>query len=176
MNEPVQRLFFALWPEVSLREQLSSAIAPLQNASEGRSVPAENFHITLAFLDSVPVSKIPAVIKAARSVSFPAFELTLDRYGLFEKPKVAWYGSTQHPDALERLVVELREALNGIVRLRPERIYRPHVSAMRKQTELPDLAAPCKVVWQASDFVLVDSMYGPGRAIYTLLERFPAQT
>ncbi|MDG1462873.1 MAG: RNA 2',3'-cyclic phosphodiesterase [Gammaproteobacteria bacterium] len=175
MNDPVQRLFFALWPAAALRKQLNNAVEPLRNASEGRAIPSENFHITLAFLDSVPVSKIPAVIKAARSVSFSAFELTLDCYGLFTKPKVAWYGSTQHPDALEQLVLELRKALSSVVSLRPERIYRPHLSTMRKQTALPDLAPPSKVIWQASDFVLVDSEYGPGHAIYTVLERFPAQ-
>ncbi len=174
MSDGSQRLFFALWPSNDVRGQLAKAVAPLTDSGAGRAVPPMNFHITLAFLDQVPDSAYAAIIDAARSVQFPPLAVELDCFGLFERPQVAWLGCSVVPVALTCLADDLRSALTGLVRLRPERSFCPHVSAVRKISALPDLEPPLKVFWQASDFVLVRSEFGPGHATYTVLERFSA--
>ncbi|MFT4591775.1 MAG: 2'-5' RNA ligase [Gammaproteobacteria bacterium] len=174
MAEPTQRLFFALWPSAELRAELLQAVTPMRDAAEGRLIPSENYHLTLAFLDRVPERLIPDVVTAAKSVLFQPIDLALDCYGVFEQPQVLWYGSKELPVPLGALVSELREQLAPLVKLRPERIFRPHVSVVRKQSQLPNLEPPAKLLWQASDFVLVHSEYGPGRANYTVMERFSA--
>ena len=174
MAEPTQRLFFALWPSAELRDELLQAVTPMRDAAEGRLIPSENYHLTLAFLDHVPERLISDVVTAAKSVLFQPIDLTLDCYGVFERPQVLWYGSKELPRPLGALVSELREQLAPLVKLRPERIFRPHVSVVRKQSQLPNLEPPAKLLWQASDFVLVHSEYGPGRANYTVMERFSA--
>jgi 2'-5' RNA ligase len=173
-TEPTERLFFALWPSAETRAALVQAVKPLRESANGRAIPPENYHLTLAFLDSVPVATISEVITVARNVSFLPFELTLDCYGIFEQPKVLWYGCSAVPDPVRGLVANLRSSLNGLVKLRPERSFCPHVSVVRKMSALPQLAPPAKLVWQASDFALVRSDYGPGHAIYTVLQRFSA--
>ncbi len=174
MAEPTQRLFFALWPSAELRDELLQAVTPLRDAAEGRLIPSENYHLTLAFLDRVPERLIPDVVTAAKFVVFQPINLALDCYGVFEQPKVLWYGSRELPESLSVLVAELRDQLAPLVALRPERIFQPHVSVVRKQNQLPNLEPPAKLLWQASDFVLVHSEYGPGRANYTVMERFSA--
>lgn len=174
MTEPAERLFFAVWPSPAVRAALVQSVAPLCESANGRLIPPENYHLTLAFLDSVPASKMSAVIAAGHAVDFVPFALTLDCYGIFESPQVLWYGSSAVPDPLARLVANLRSHLTGVVKLRPERRFCPHVSVVRKMAALPQLARPAKLVWQAYDFALVRSEYGPGHALYTVLERFSA--
>ena len=57
------RLFFALWPEPDTQrrwhEELASYVKPLG----GRRVPAENLHLTLAFLGEVPGTRINALLR-----------------------------------------------------------------------------------------------------------------
>ena len=176
MTKATQRLFFALWPSQELREALAQALGSLRASAEGRLIAPENYHLTLAFLDSVPGSSIPDVIAAGHAVRFAPFALTLDCYGVFAQPQVLWYGSSAVPEALAALVANLRRNLEGLVKLRPERNFCPHVSVVRKMSVLPELPAAPKLVWQASDFALVHSETGPGHAIYTVLEWFSVES
>ena len=50
-----QRLFFALWPSLELSHELYS-VAGRVLEGDGRRVPPENIHLTLAFLGSVKAS------------------------------------------------------------------------------------------------------------------------
>jgi 2'-5' RNA ligase len=169
------RLFFALWPSQGCRAALEAAVAPLLSQARGRQVPAENYHLTLIFLGNVPTCRVASIAAAANAVSFNGFELCLDRFGGFPGPRVAWYGSSAHPPALEQLVRDLRRSLAPVVALRDEqRPYQPHVTLLRKQQSLPTFPAFNEVLWSVQDFVLVESRTGPGRAIYSVLQRYPA--
>jgi len=171
-NPSGRRLFFALWPDDDFRDELVRVTRPMTDIATGRLVPPENYHLTLLFLDHVPDADYDAVVAAGRAVQFDGVSVELNQWGVFEGPKVIWYGNATQSDALVSIVEHLRNALDGVVKLRRERSFRPHVSLVRKQTELSELAPPEKLVWQASDFVLVESVFGPGRAIYRVLERF----
>jgi len=174
MSTESTRLFFALWPDDALRMQLEDVTRPLRELCSGRVVPAENYHITLEFLGEVSNADIDAVMSAAGDVSFAPFAFSLDRWGCFSGPRVVWYGPSSYPPALGNLVKDLRRSIEPHVSLSPDRLYTPHVTALRKQPALPELPSPRKLVWNATDFVLVESVFGPGRAIYNILETYPA--
>jgi len=174
MSERSTRLFFALWPDDKLREQLDDVTRPLRELCDGRAVPPDNYHITLEFLGNVSDELIDAVVEAAGTVNFAPFAFSLDRWGCFSGPQVAWYGPSSYPPALGNLVRDLRQALEPCVTLSPERLYTPHVTAIRKQVQLPELPAPRKLVWNAHEFVLVESIFGPGQAIYKVRNVFPS--
>ena len=90
------RLFFALWPDPAVREQL----AKQQQHISGRRVPADNLHLTLAFLGVQPRSLLPSLEAALDTLALPALQLTIDRLGYFSKPRIAWAGPSTPPAAL----------------------------------------------------------------------------
>ena len=54
-------MFFALWPDHALQLALANAAQRVVLACGGRAMPPENFHITLAFVGSVPASQVAKV-------------------------------------------------------------------------------------------------------------------
>ncbi|HYL02781.1 MAG TPA: 2'-5' RNA ligase family protein, partial [Steroidobacteraceae bacterium] len=56
--ERTRRLFFALWPDAAQRTVLAHAVRKAVRNCGGRPVPAESLHVTLAFLGSVPESRM----------------------------------------------------------------------------------------------------------------------
>ncbi len=88
-HEPVKRLFFALSCPVEQRR----AIAQWRNALElriGRSVPTENFHLTLLFLGAVGAAQIAGICTAAGKVRVPgvALRVALDRLDVWRRAGV----------------------------------------------------------------------------------------
>ncbi|HEX4240645.1 MAG TPA: 2'-5' RNA ligase family protein [Steroidobacteraceae bacterium] len=73
------RVFFALWPDDAVREQLAPCAAALRLSSGARLVPARNYHVTVAFIGEVTAGELDALREvgalqraAARCVSRPA--------------------------------------------------------------------------------------------------------
>lgn len=176
--EPRQRLFFALWPDDALREELHTAAIPVTRSCGGRAVPAADYHLTLAFLGSVPASRVPDVSAAARPLTLPGFSLTLDRFGWFQRPRVAWLGTEATPAALGRFVAALWATLGTVGLWGPGEApgnFHPHVTLCRKALRRPEAAAPPRPVpWQPRDFVLVQSVTAREAARYSVLDRFGA--
>jgi RNA 2',3'-cyclic 3'-phosphodiesterase len=72
------RLFFALWPSDDVRERVVATVGNLPRFA-GRKVPAKNFHVTLAFLPSVPTQRLPMLMALAARQHGKSFELQFDR-------------------------------------------------------------------------------------------------
>lgn len=166
-----QRLFFALWPDEALREALTPLLR-LKRECGGRAHPPSNLHITLNFLGMVDAAIRDCLERAADEIAVPPFELTLDRFGYWPRPKVMWLGCSKVPGPLQALV----EGLNGAMRgcgLQPEgRPYHPHLTLLRKAQRAPT-AEPPSLTWQADDFVLAESVSTPGGVEYRVLRRWP---
>ena len=77
----VQRLFFALWPDVGCREALAKLARRLLRRHPGKAVPAENYHITLNFLGSVTPPSRACAERVADSISVSPFALSFDHAG-----------------------------------------------------------------------------------------------
>ena len=67
-SEPVARVFFALVPPASLRQASASLGRDIAKRARGRAVPAENLHVTVAFVGAWPLSAAVAVDRRRRAL------------------------------------------------------------------------------------------------------------
>ncbi len=169
--EAGRRLFFALWPEPEVRRALVAADRRL--GREGRRVAADKLHLTLVFLGATPADRQACFSTAAAAVPGEPFELVLDRFGYFPRPRVLWLGSSQPPAALDRLVAALVPALARCGFVPESRPFAPHVTLRRKARRLPALQPETPVVWPVRDFCLCESASTPEGVQYRVLERWP---
>ena len=126
------RLFIALpVPEDELRRLTETQTALRKKGVRGRFSPAENLHMTVVFIGSVP-DGAPAV-DAMKSVRLPKKTLRFERLTMFGDVLVALY----KPDgALSSYAKELREALAAREIPFDRKAFRPHITLCRK-TEFP---------------------------------------
>lgn len=157
----VERLFFALWPDDALRQQLTQYRDALAAHADGRPIPAENLHLTLAFLGRTDARQQACVETMANAIQRPPFELQLNRSGYWPRPRVLWVAPAEMPEALMALAADLHAAAEGCGLKLDARPYRAHITLMRK------LAHPSKdtdlqpLNWPVDRFVLVRSTIFP---------------
>ena len=160
------RLFFALWPEPSVRAELASLLPAVQ----GRKVKPANLHITLAFLGRQPVTGIPALLSIAHSIPFPVMRLQIDRLGYFARRRIAWAGMQHSPPELATVRCALTDALvRAGIHFDADSPFRPHVTLAR------DAVAPAAthtgpVIWTPAGIKLVSSVPGPTGVAYQVLD------
>ncbi len=166
-----QRLFFALWPSGRMRESLTPLLK-FKHECGGRPHPPGNLHITLNFLGMVDTDTRDCLEQAAGDIIIPPFELTLDRFGYWPRPRVMWLGCNETPPAM----IDLVNGLNRVMEqcgLQPDsRPYHPHLTLLRKARQAPGQSAP-ELLWLAKEFVLVESASTPGGVEYRVLRRWP---
>jgi len=152
----------------------------------GRPVPAENFHLTVAFLGEHPTTVIEDVHLALQGIRGPAFSLSMSGVGLFggARPRVLFAGIDPDP-ALSRLREKVLQAARGAgLRLDRER-YSPHVTLARFNSglkgeaaqEMRDFAAR-RMGFRAGpftveEFVLYRSTLGRNGPVYDELAVYP---
>ena len=130
-GEPAARVFFALVPPAALRQALASLAGDVAHRAHGRAVPAENLHITVAFVGAWPLSRMSQWIDAGARCASRPMHVTLDALGGFRRAGVAWLGTSVPPTPL----LELGRGLNaelasaGIADVRP---FQPHLTLARK--------------------------------------------
>lgn len=176
-----QRLFFALWPDDALRQQLVSRSKPLVQTTRGRPVPVERLHITLVFLGDIDASQRECVESmatgiagnAAEDLAIPPFELTLDRFGYWSRPRVVWFGASDTPEPLALLVDRLAAGARQCGLSIDARPYRAHLTLMRKVSRAPEKTFVEPLPWPVSRFVLVRSVPVPQGVSYEVLREWP---
>lgn len=174
-----QRLFFALWPDDALRQRLADCGRPLVQAVRGRAVATENLHITLIFLGDVDAEQQACLegqaTTFAEGLACPPFELRLDQFGHWPRPRVLWLGARETPVPLSLLVERLSAAARECGLSSDTRPYRPHLTLMRKVARVPHrlLEAPfAPLSWPVSGFVLVRSIVRPPGVAYEVLREW----
>ena len=167
------RIFFAVWPVSAGAQRLARLALDVATVSEGKPVPGEKIHLTLAFLGEVAEPRIEAAGAAARTIAFDRFAFALDRVGSFRAARVAWAGSGEAPAELaalqSALAARLREAGFEI----EERPLAPHATLARRIRHPVPLAAIEPIAWPVDAFTLVRSVTGTGR--YEVVEVYPAR-
>jgi 2'-5' RNA ligase len=155
-NGPTRKLFYALWPDDAER----AALAALQAGVEGRLIAPAKLHITLAFLGHLPAYTVPALLEILAALPLPPLQLSIDCYGYFAKPRIAWAGMTQPPAALLALQAELVRRLEAAgFSTATHGSFKPHVTLAREAKEAPaGTFAP--VPWHGARAVLVESLPG----------------
>jgi 2'-5' RNA ligase len=170
-----RRLFFALWPDAWLREQILRTTRAIVARAPGRLQQPQQWHVTLVFLGAVPAAQLPVAHEAASAVRAETFELALDTVEYWRRAGVLCLTAQQTPPALERLVTALRGELGQRGFATEQRAYRPHLTLARRVRPPPGLPAPDPLRWPATQFVLVESTSGAQGSIYTVLADWQLQ-
>ena len=173
------RLFFALWPDDTVRRAIADTADALrrERAPRGRWSNPDRYHMTLQFIGDhrpFPADRARRAMDAAARLAVPAFALDLDRAGSFRKRSIPWWlGCSVKPDGLRALWDALSSSLaEARVPYQSDRPLVPHVTILRAAHPwLPDTPIP-PVRWQVRDVVLIDSVQGP-RSEYRVLGRWP---
>ncbi|WP_251975890.1 RNA 2',3'-cyclic phosphodiesterase [Salinicola avicenniae] len=166
----MSRLFLALWPDADSRRALAAEAARLAPVCGGAPLPADNLHITLAFLGRVDDARQATLRHLTADWSPPAGEWRLDRLGHFPGPRIVWAGGDipaalmQWHDALWRTL-----AAHGFT---PPRKFIPHVSLVRgAERPAPDYRLEHPVRWPFGRLTLVVSTPGEAGSRYRTLGR-----
>ena len=169
MADAALRLFFALWPDESARAALVRLQRGLVQPPGARPVAPDNLHLTMAFLGMQPAALLPQIEAILDRMAVPAMTLEVDRYGCFQRSRIAWAGIRRPPPALaalhEALMDELRQCGIGHDKASA---FRPHITLQRNAVcESGAVAEPLR--WHAPQLALVHSTTTPGGPIYRVL-------
>ncbi len=163
------RLFFAAWPNTRVRAQLAELVGQCAACGQGRAIPVENLHLTLAFLGDQPQDRIGEVIALAEHLEPAPVQMQLDRFGHFQAPQILWLGPSITPVPLLAFRTQLCAKLSAIGIATDTRPYRPHVSLLRKASELIDLPVTSPIDWAVSSWALLESPLTAGGPHYRVL-------
>lgn len=169
------RLFFALWPDAPVREQIAAVAAPLCANFRSPVVPAGNYHLTLVFLGALSPSGVRDVIAAARGVRFLPFNVELQHSGYWPRSQVAWLAPHTCPAPLATLVNDLQNRLGGLGLTIDARQFRPHVTLARDVTSGFSAPLATTVRWPVRSFNLLESVPASGGPVYRPLAEFFAE-
>lgn len=137
-------------------------------------MPAQNYHVTLAFLGNVAAGLYPQILDAAAEIVPPAGEFSLDRIGYWPRSKVLWLGTSEPVAELARVSVALWDRLEPLGLARDSRAFRTHLTLARKVSRPPAQQAPDRpLLWMLRGFVLVESITDPQGARYSVAAAFP---
>lgn len=166
-----RRLFFALWPSDALRAQLAAASRQFVERGEGRSIPPQNFHITLAFLGSVAATQVPAVTAAAGEIDGAPLQLSIERLEVWRSAGILCLTAAPAPslaDFVDRLRIKLLAR-----HIEPSRQdFRPHVTLARDWRDASVEGSVGPFEWRADEFVLIESEATCDGSSYRIVERW----
>ena len=172
------RLFFALWPDESVRHFIVEDTEAVVIEAGGKPVQPRNYHVTLAFLGEVRQSSLDEIVRVARSVRFKGFSLRLDRTGYWSGSRTLWLSPSDCPKELTALVDDIWNKLEDLGFAIEHGLYRPHVSLCRNVPEGNEARFDSRlyepIEWPVTSFALVHSMDGQTGPSYTVLEHFAA--
>jgi 2'-5' RNA ligase len=174
------RLFIA----IDLPEQVKTLLGRLRVDIPGaRWVPAEQLHLTLAFLGDQDAETAARLKTELAVIQAPGFTLRFSQPGCFPRsshPRVLWIGLEPEP-RLTRLAALLREALLSSGIPLEDRPFTPHITLAR--LKLPAAREVAAFLDQrhhqeipaveVGKYVLFESRLTPKGAVHTVLEIFP---
>ncbi|HKJ19123.1 MAG TPA: RNA 2',3'-cyclic phosphodiesterase [Woeseiaceae bacterium] len=166
-----KRLFFALWPDHRQRDRLRDVINSVAKTVEGQPVDRRNWHVTLAFIGAFPEHRVPFLLERAAEIRVEPFRLNFDRLEYWPRPRVASLSAATVPAELQALV----DALNGVLRNlgieSEERVYRPHITVVRRARAFTTERLAQRTSTEWSSFELMESVSGPGGVSYVPLKQ-----
>src|SRR5271169_1260781 len=98
-----QRVFFALWPDASMRATLADLAREVARETGGRPTAPSQIHLTLAFLGDQPAPRVETLRLLGGDLRSRAFALALDALGGFPRTGIAWLGASVAQPGLEAL-------------------------------------------------------------------------
>ena len=171
-DQPLQRVFFALWPNPSAQSQLIRLQDSLRSSVEARWVLPVNLHLTLAFVGQVAAERLQVLREVAASAKAEPFSMWLDGLQCWRSSCVLCLTSKQVPAALNRLVETLATGLDQAGFELDKRSYRPHITLARQTgcDQIGTEAAVEPIRVDASAFHLVESSPAALGAVYKTVQ------
>jgi 2'-5' RNA ligase len=146
-----------------MQAALRDAVSAIVRESDGRAVPPENFHLTLAFLGSVPRSRIDALgdIAARCAASVKPAELplvvTLDTFEHWRRPHILCATASETSPAIVALAKAMKRALTAEGFAPDLKPFRAHATFARKVHEVSDGLTATPVRWSFDAIHLIES-------------------
>lgn len=143
------RTFVALQLPEGFAFDVAALARRLSSSVEGRFLPKETYHLTLAFLGEIDETGVAAATQAvdAACEAVPPVPVRSDGLGKFGRASDAtlWLGIAADP-ALMNLAARLRDELSARGLAFDEKPFKPHVTLARRaripKRDLPPLAFP----------------------------------
>ncbi|MBQ4825365.1 RNA 2',3'-cyclic phosphodiesterase [Leisingera sp. HS039] len=159
-----------------------------EELTAGRPVPAENMHLTLAFLDDQPEQMLQALHQELAAIRAPVLTLRIQGLETFggRQPRVLAAAVQKTPE-LSRLRNQVRSACQAAgIALARER-FRPHVTLARfprylqpgqleKIAGFLQAAAGFRLQTDMDCFALYQSTLAPDGARYDVLAEYPLES
>ncbi len=168
MAEPVQRVFFALWPDEPARRRLAGLADAMHGECGGRVMQPRNLHMTLVFVGNATQGDVERMTAAARSVRMQPITLRIDRCQYWRHNKILWAGG-EAPSGLQQLSEALRAALDGAAVRYDHKAFVPHITLLRHARAPQSFPAIEPIEWTAREFVLLVSQRDDDGPIYRSL-------
>jgi 2'-5' RNA ligase len=143
-----------------------------EHLRDGRIVPREHLHVTLAFLGGRPAAELPAIAAALEAAAQDAGEIMFSPRRYRETRSVGMLVLDDPSGEATRLAGRLHERLEGLgVYRREDRPWLPHVTVLRFR-ERPRLAPPLPGIgaFAPSGAAAFLSRLHPSGARYEVLE------
>lgn len=173
----VVRLFFALWPAATTRNQLIKQAQQLGNDCPGRRIRPENLHLTLIFIGETNQSNVPKICQAVSTIHQPSFSLSLDKIYFWKKAGVVVAGASQYPTALAMFVENLQHLLTALaIHYDDTHVFTPHVTLFRnvRHCKLPASIEP--IDWSVTHWSLVQSRQTTYGSVYQSIADWPLES
>jgi 2'-5' RNA ligase len=170
-NEESRRLFFALWPDNTVRAALQEQAKIMRADTDGRAVAESNLHVTLAFLGKVPLDLVSTVCAEAGCIRSGSFDLEIDQTGWWKKTGILWLAPSALPAGLNGLVHSLWDRLHPLGFKADFHKFRPHVTIARKCSHSASAALE-PISWAIKNFALLESETHPKGARYRVLDQW----
>lgn len=169
--ESKQRLFFALWPDHGLRSRFSSLASTLLEHG-GQQHHPDDLHMTLVFLGSVATEQYVCIEQVGDAIQLEPFTLYLDQVDYWERPRILFLGSGKKTAPLTALVQNLQSELMRCGFEPEKRVYKPHITLVRKAKQRQALRYIDRIEWPVSEFVLAGSSAGEKFPRYQVIRRW----
>jgi len=170
------RLFVALLlPDEAVARLVEWQQRELGGRPDLRIVPADNLHVTVAFLGGRPAADLEGIAKVVRETARGAARPVLEPVRYQETRSVGMIALSDENGRATRLAERLFDGLERLrVYERERRDWLPHVTVVRFR-ERPRLAPPLPLLGRvvSSELAVMMSRLRPSGAQYEVLESVP---
>lgn len=181
------RTFVAVETNEVVRRQARELIEALRAAgADVKWVEPQNMHLTIKFLDEVPLREIPRVSEAVQQAVADAapFEMEIRGAGAFPhpgRPQTLWLGAGSGAERLVALHAEMEKRLAKLGFRKESRPFAPHLTIGRVRQRGPAVVELGRLLKQhaefeagrfrVAEFVVFSSELGPKGPTYAALSR-----
>lgn len=171
-NTQFVRVFFALWPNRPVQQQLHAIAKQLEPQCKGRRMRAETLHMTLQFIGNIPRSLLPNLITAADQVTAQPFTMQIATTAYWNHNRIVYATLDNQAPLLDALAAGLKTALRDASITYADQKFSPHITLLRNAEHKPHIQDFLSIAWQVNSFVLVESVLTDQGAQYKILQEW----